>query len=192
MVDAGRRRTRTRADDDHRMVECVLRANQLVEQIGRAETHLRAAVVDDVGELPRSQHRHRRDADRADFLDGEPRGDKYRPIRQAQRDAVAGRDAEANEHVAETVRRSLQIGVRDPLVLEQHRRIVAAARRHVHVEQLRRSIQRFGIVELRTCEHEVRPQITRRQVRVVIACTHAVLGQAVSGPGVTAPCRPRG
>jgi len=136
----------------------------------------RFGIVDDVRQLTRTEHRHRGHANRADFLDGEPRRREGDAVEEPHRYAVARLDAETAERMTDAIGQPLKLTVGRASVAGEDRRSIGVPVFDVIVEQHRRQIQRRRILELRPVANDGRPQIFGRQVMAKWTVNHQSLG----------------
>ena len=110
--EAGGRRRIAEADDAR---EKRRRGRSRVElaaqrRVAQGDRHL--GFFDDLHQLFRTQHRHRRHGDAPRFHHREPAGHEHRLVGRAQQNAVAGHEAAfGDEHVGDAVGLALQLGV---------------------------------------------------------------------------------
>ena len=108
-----------------------LRLNLLQPLIKRREHHCDCRVrrAQGLRELICAIKRIEREDDRPGFPRADLGDQKLRAIGEHQRDSVAATDAETRQRAAKPIAGSIQLGIRQPPALEQHRRRVGRERR---------------------------------------------------------------
>src|SRR5437762_12928719 len=122
-------------------------------------------LVDDLGQLTGTKHRHGVDRDGACFGCGKPCGDQGRIIARAYQDPVAGLDAVIFQQcMRQAIRPVGQLFIGALATVADQRDTITEALLDITVSQLDRGVEIFGILKLRPLKQEFRPLLERRKV----------------------------
>jgi len=138
---------------------------EFVRERPGAQHGVHARLGEDDAQLARPQQRHGRHGDEAGLEHGEDRGRHHRTVRAAQQHPVARHEAHVLEqHVGDAVDPVAQLGIGPRQRIAQDGGTRAASGVDMAVQQFRHAVQARRVLQLGQVEHEVRPQVGRREM----------------------------